>query len=117
MYVACLQCINVGEIVDKHPFLFGVCHGYKMILLRVHIAYRPLCSALQFITFLIYRNIVSVLRAHDLIHMERTVLAVLFAAPRLSISLRRSIVGGLLQVGKLRALVSESCATCGLCGH
>ena len=90
----------------KHPLRFEVWDRYKMAVLRVHNAYRPLWTALEFPGFLNYPNAVSVLRAPNLILMERMVLAVFLAAPRLGNSLWRSIAGGgggAWQVGKSTA--------------
>ena len=81
----------------KHPLLFGVWHGYKMAVLRVCNAYRALWTTLEFTCLLKYPNTASVLRAHDCIVMERMVLAVILAAPRLGNCLRRSITGAMRQ--------------------
>ena len=94
MYVAGLQHIKIRQGMAKHPSLFGVWHGYKMSVLRVCNAYRPLWTALEFTGFLRYPNTVSVLRAPDLILMERMVLAVFLAAPRLGNSLQCSVARG-----------------------
>ena len=101
-YVAGLEHINTRQAMAKHPLLFGVWHGYKMSVLRVYNAYRPLWTALQFTGLLRYPNVVSVLRATDNILTEHMVLAIFLATLRLGNSLRRSIAGGggAWQVGK-----------------
>ena len=102
-YVAGLQHTKIRQCMARHPFLFRVCHGYKMSVLRVYNAYQPLWTALEFTGFLSYSNAVSVLCAPDLILMERMILAVFRARPCLGNSLRRSNAARAWQVGKLAA--------------
>ena len=99
MYVAGVQHIKIRQGMAKNPLLFGVRHGYKMSALVCN-AYQPLWTAFEFTSFLRSPNTASVLPALDCILMERMVLAVFLAAPRLGNILRRSIARGGWQVGK-----------------
>ena len=51
LYIAGLQHTKILEGMAKHPFLFGVWHGYQMVVLSVYNAHRPLCTTLEFCDF------------------------------------------------------------------
>ena len=72
-----------------------------MDVLKVYNAYRPHWTPLEFLAFLSCPNTVSVLGAPELIVMERMVVAVFLAPPRLGNRLPRSIAGAGVASGKV----------------